>query len=213
MSKELEPEVTTYLREVWELLYTSEHPTEPVCWAASELCNRIVAIDPRCTAAWVLKSQVILQLGDAGAALSAATMALKYGPEQAECHYVHAAALFQLGRSLDALRAVTRAFHCTSPRANDSLLEGLCYQRAVILRALGRCVEAVETLNAGLERYPNSELLKTAMSTLRRAKQRHKLVVLSGKSPAAAPTRAPVEGAEDPPAGNRPPAEPVGPQR
>ena len=181
------PPTPDELRETWQMLYSAEELEPSLCDDACSMCERALRSDPRSVEAWVLKAQSLLHFGDAAAALGAARMAVLYGPEQPECHYVQSLALMELGYDMDALRAVTRGFHCANQRTSDSLMAALYYQRAVLLGALGRNQESWQTAEEGLARYPNSRLLRAALQSRRRAKLG--LTVLGGRPPDGLRTR------------------------
>ena len=152
-------------------------------WEANELCNRALRLRPRDAVAWLVKAQVQLELDDPVAALSAVEMALRRMPRSAEVHYLHAASLSQMGRYDDALRAITRAFQyagIASQGDDQGLMEELFYEKAAILEALNRGDEAVATFEAGLSRYPDSDLLRSGLEPLRRQLLRRSWQVLDG---------------------------------
>src|SRR5207249_48265 len=112
---------------------------------ANALCNRALRLQPRAADAWLLKAQVLLRMEDGAAALGAVEMALQGRPQSPEGHALRAAALGQMERFSEALRATKRAFRLCDEQPghlHDALLEELYYERAAILDALDRTEEA-----------------------------------------------------------------------
>jgi tetratricopeptide (TPR) repeat protein len=151
---------------------------------ANALVNRALRLRPRETAGWLVKTQVLLRMEDGPAALGTVEMALQQGPQSAEAHALRAAALAQMERFSEALRAIQRAFRlCEDEEGDaehDALREDLYYEKAAILDALDRTSEAVATFEEGLLRYPDSDLLKAGIEPLRRMQRRKSWQVLDG---------------------------------
>jgi tetratricopeptide (TPR) repeat protein len=148
-------------------------------WEASELVNRALAIRPADPDAWILKCQILSALDDDFAALAAVEMAVRRAPRASEAHYWRAAVLADLERYDDALRAIERAFRHLSPD-DDWLVEDLYYEKAVILDAIGRRDAALATYEAGLQRCPESVILKAGLEPLRRERVRSTFKVIQG---------------------------------
>src|SRR5262245_61128823 len=97
MPTELNPELFKQLRETLEQFRQTENPGDDECLAASGLCNRALSVDLQSAEAWLLKSQLMRLLGDAGSALSAAGMAVGCRRGDPECHYQESLAYSELG--------------------------------------------------------------------------------------------------------------------
>src|SRR5687768_9751551 len=148
-------------------------------WDANDYVNRALRQRPGDSEAWMLKCQIMSALEDDPAALAAAEMALRRAPRSAEAHYWRAAVLADLARHAEALRALERAFRHVGPD-DGWLLEDLFYEKATILDALGKRDEALATYASGLERCPESKILRDALEPLRRERTREHLKVLQG---------------------------------
>ena len=153
---------------------------DAVClWDANDLINRAIALDPGSGEAWLLKCQILSALGDDVAALAAITMALASSAAPAEFHYWHAAVLADLERYDDGLAAIDRAFRHIE-RADEWLIEDLYFERAAVLAASGRHDAALATYEAGLQRCPDSAILKAGLEPLRRERARQRFTVIPG---------------------------------
>lgn len=150
-------------------------------WEANELCNRALRLMPKNGVAWLVKTQVLLQLDDAVAAYAAVQMTLRRLPRNPEAHYLHAAALSQMGRYPDALMGLQRAFEYARVGTDDSsLMEELYYEKAAILSAMDKNDDAISALESGLSLFPESELLRQGLLPLRQQKLRQSWRVLDG---------------------------------
>jgi len=159
------------------LLGGNEDPAD--LWEANDLVSLALRMRPVDPEAWLLKGQVLSALDDDSAALAAVEMALRRAPKSAEVHYWRAAVLSDLERYSDALRSIDRAFRHLVPD-DDWLIEDLYCEKAMILDAAGRLDEAVRTYESGLERCPESSLLRAAVEPLRRDSLRARLKVIPG---------------------------------
>jgi tetratricopeptide (TPR) repeat protein len=148
-------------------------------WEANDACNRALTLRPVDPHAWLLKCQILSALDDDCAALASAEMALRRAPRLAEAHYWRGAVLGDLARHDEALKAIDRAFRCLTPE-DDWLLEDLYYEKASMLDALGRRDAAVAIYEAGLERCPESAILKAGLEPLRRQVVRSTFKVING---------------------------------
>lgn len=148
-------------------------------WEANELVNRGLALRPSDPDAWVLKCQIMSAIGDDAAALASIEMAIRRAPRMAEAHYWHTAVLADLDRHDEALRSIARAFRSLG-REDEWLIEDLYFEKAVVLDAVGRRDAAMATLQAGLERFPDSAILKAGLDPLQRQKIRASFKVIQG---------------------------------
>ncbi len=148
-------------------------------WEANELVGRALVLRPSDPQAWLLKCQILSALDDDFAALAAVEMAIRRNPRLAETHYWRAAVLADLERWSEALKAIDRAFRLLG--SDDGwLMEELFYEKAAVLDALGRREDAVATYEAGLERCPDSALLKSGLEPLRRERVKRTFKVIQG---------------------------------
>ena len=148
-------------------------------WEANDLVNHALSLRPSDGDAWILKCQILSALEDDTAALAAIEMAVRRQPRRAEAHYWRAAVLGDLQRFDEALKAIDRGFRCLQPD-EDWLLEDLYYEKAALLDAMGRRDEALATYETGLERCPESNLLRAGLEPLRRENARQRFTVLEG---------------------------------
>ncbi|MBI4507992.1 MAG: hypothetical protein HY698_00050 [Deltaproteobacteria bacterium] len=148
-------------------------------WEANEYVNRALRLRPHDPEAWILKCQVMSALEDDAAALAAVEMAVRRAPRSAETHYWRAAILADLERYHEALLAVERAFRHLG-RNDDWLVEDLFFEKGSILDSIGRQEEAMATYQAGLSRFPDSQLLKAGLEPLRREQARRMFKVIPG---------------------------------
>lgn len=146
---------------------------------ANEAVNQAIGLKPDLPRAWLVKCQVLAALGDDVAALAAAEMALRLAPRMAEAHYWRAAVLGDLGHVRDGLGAIDRAFLHVGEH-DGWLLEDLYYEKATMLEALGEREAARATYEAGLERCPNSVLLRSGLEPLAAPKATTTLKLLRG---------------------------------
>ncbi len=160
-----------------ELMGSTDDPGQ--LWEANELVNRALSMRLRDAYPWLLKAQIQCTLGDDLAALACVETALRLEPRMAEAHYWHAAVLTDLDRFDDALRAVARAFRNLGPD-DQWLTEDLYYEKALILDSVGKQDAARGTLESGLERFPDSAILRAGVDSLQRRRVRASLVVLEG---------------------------------
>jgi tetratricopeptide (TPR) repeat protein len=151
-------------------------------WEANELANRALRLRPDNAEAWILKAQVMSALDDDIAALAAIELAARLGPGMAEVHYWRAAILVDLERYPDALHSIQTAF-TRLRRADEWLLEDLFHEKAGILEALGEPEAALATFRQGLQRCPDSSLLKAAIIPLQRERIRARFKVIQGGLP------------------------------
>lgn len=159
------------------LLSRYESSTE--LWEANGELNAALTLRPTAPRAWLLKAQTLAALEDLHAALACAEMASRGAPEDAECHYVHATILGELGRLPEALRALDRASETLHEPASG-LLEDIYYERASILDAQGRVEEAIKVFEEGLRLLPESSLLAEALAPLRKGHLRDRFRVIEG---------------------------------
>jgi tetratricopeptide (TPR) repeat protein len=148
-------------------------------WEANDLVNHALRLRPHDTEAWILKCQVLSALEDDAAALAAIEMAARRAPRRADVHYWRAAVLGDLQRFDDALAAVDAGFRWLD-QDEDWLLEDLYYEKAALLDAVGRRDDALRAYEDGLERCPDSNLLRAGIEPLRRATARQRFTVLEG---------------------------------
>ena len=148
-------------------------------WDANDLVNRALALDPDAADGWLLKCQILSALGDDVAALAAVAMAIRVAPNLAEAHYWHAAVLADLERYPDSLSAIELAFRALGP-GDEWLIEDLFYDKAAALDAIGRPDAALATYEAGLQRCPDSVILRAALELLRRQRARQRFTVIRG---------------------------------
>lgn len=177
MPQPREDEFDGCLEMARSLIAKSDSVTD--AWEANQHVNRALALRPADTDAWVLKAQILGLLGDDVAALAAAEMAVRRAPRASAGHHVRATALATLGRYREALRAIERALDCAGGE-DDWILEELFLEKSAIQGALGRCDEALATLEAGLVRCPSSILLRAGMAPLHRERVRRSFRVLPG---------------------------------
>ena len=159
------------------LLSGNEEPAD--LWEANELVSSALRMRPADAEAWLLKCQILSSLDDDTAALAAAEMALRRAPKSSEVHYWRAAILSDLERYTDALRSLDRAFRYLGAD-DDWLVEDLYCEKAMIQDAAGNVDEAVRTYESGIERCPDSALLRAAIEPLRRDSLRARLKVIPG---------------------------------
>lgn len=148
-------------------------------WEANEYVNEALAMRPSDSEAWLLKCQVMSALDDEPAALACSEMALRRAPRSSEIHYWRAAVLANMERYQDALKSLDRAFRCMS-KGDEWLVEDLYYEKGTVLEAIGHCDEAVAAYEAGLLRFPDSQILQAGLEPLRREQVRSKFTVLQG---------------------------------
>lgn len=172
-----DPDFEDSLELARALLAESDEGTD--LWEANALINDALALRTSDASAWVLKSQIMSALEDDYSALAAAEMAIKRNPRMAEAHYWRGAVLGDLGRSVEALRAIDRAFQCVAPE-DDWLLEELYYEKAALLAASGKDSDALATFDAGLARCPESTLLRAGLEPMRRELVRATFKVIPG---------------------------------
>ena len=111
--------------------------------------------------------------------IAAVEMALRRAPSRAEALYWRGAVLGDLGRHREALRSIEAGLRVLSD-ADAWLGEDLCYEKVLILDALGLHDAAVAACTAGLARCPGSALLRAALAPAERARVRSSLRVLRG---------------------------------
>lgn len=146
---------------------------------ANEAINQALGLKPDAPEAWLVKCQVLSALGDDVAALAAAEMALRLAPRVAEVHYWRAAVLGDLGHVRDGLGAIDRAFLHVGEH-DAWLLEDLYYEKATMLEAVGEREAARATYEAGLERCPQSVLLRSALEPMNAPRPGATLKLLRG---------------------------------
>jgi len=151
----------------------------PALVEANDQVDQAIAIRPTDPQGWLVKSQVLSAMGDETAALAAAEMTTRRAPKLAEAHYWRATVLADLNRHGDALRSIHRAFRCATPE-DAWLIEDLHREKGAILAALGRIKEAVAAFDAGLELFPDSQVLRAEVAPLKREHLRSTLKVLEG---------------------------------
>lgn len=166
-----------YLELARALLGGHEAPSD--LWEANEYVNMALRMRPGAVDAWILKSQILSSLEDDPAALAAAEMAVRGRPARSEPRYVRAAVLADMGRHVDALAGIEDALRYAG-HDDDWLLEDLFYEKAAILDAMDRPDEAMTVLEAGLDRCPDSSLLRAGLEPLRRHRLRRELKVIDG---------------------------------
>ena len=88
-------------------------------------------------------------------------------------------AIADLERYDDALNAVERAF-ININQQDEWLVEDLYYEKAAALDAIGCQEAALATYEAGLERCPDSVILKAGIEPLRRERARQRFKVIRG---------------------------------
>lgn len=157
----------------------SQFGTSNDLWEANDHVNAAIAVRPHSDASWLLKAQVLSALEDDAAALAASEMAIRLAPRNAESHLVRGAILANMERYTEALSALSRAFRYLNSQDQD-LVEDLYYEKAAVLDAMNRADEAIETYKAGLDRCPDSVLLRAGFEPLRRAHTRQQLRLIQG---------------------------------
>ncbi len=148
-------------------------------WEADRIVTRALRMRPHDPEAWLLKCQVLSAQDDDFSALAAAEMALGKSPKSPEVHYWRGAVLADLGRFPEALRSIETSFRCLAG-GFDWLLEDLYFEKAMILDSIGRKEDAMETLNAGLARCPESPVLRAGLAPLERERLRSSLRIIKG---------------------------------
>lgn len=148
-------------------------------WEANDYVNAAIHLRPKHVGAWMLKSQILSSLEDDAAALAAAEMAINLDPKNAEAQFVRAAVLADMERYQEALHCVEKAFHYIN-KTDQWLIEDLYYEKAAILEALNRTKDAEAVFEDGLQRCPNSLLLKSGLEPLRKNRIRHSLRIIEG---------------------------------
>lgn len=141
--------------------------------------NQALQLHPDSVDGWLLKCQVASATGDDHAALAAVEMAVARAPGRAEPLYWRGAVLGDLGHHREALRSIEAALRALGDD-DQWLLEDLCYEKVLILDALGLHDAAVEACTAGLVRCPGSALLRAALAPAERARVKSSLRVLRG---------------------------------
>lgn len=146
---------------------------------ANVAVNQALRLRPESVDGWLVKCQVASAAGDDIAALAAAEMAYARAPRRAEALYWRGAVLGDLGRHIEALRAIESGLRELT--ADDHwLLEDLYYEKTTILDTLGLHEAAVATCEAGLARCPGSPLLRAALAPAEKARMRSSLKLLRG---------------------------------
>mgnify|MGYP001570939473 FL=1 len=151
-------------------------------WEANEHVNEALAMRPRAGEAWLLKCQIQSALDDEPAALASVEMALRCGSRTTEAHYWRAVVRANMERDAEALKALERAFRYLCD-GDEWLVEDLYYEKGAILDAIGRDDEALATYEAGLSRFPESQILRAGMEPIRRERTRRAFTVLPGGRP------------------------------
>jgi tetratricopeptide (TPR) repeat protein len=146
---------------------------------ANHAVNSALQLHPDSVEGWLLKCQVASATGDDLAALAAVEMALRRAPSRAEALYWRGAVLGDLGRHREALRSIEAALRVIAD-GEHWLLEDLCYEKVLILDALGLHDAAVAACQAGLARCPGSPLLRAALAPAERARVKSSLRVIRG---------------------------------
>jgi len=146
---------------------------------AQALVNQALQLQPDSVDAWLLKCQIASAMHDDPGALAAVEMALRRAPYRLECLYWRGAVLGDLGKHREALRSIEAAL-AVLDGADHWLLEDLCYEKVVLLDALGLPDAAVAACKAALDRCPGSALLRAALAPAERTRVRSSLKVLRG---------------------------------
>ncbi len=155
---------------------------------ANEYINMAVYISPREGRAWLLKSHILSCMEDDPAALACAELALALLPASTEARYAIAAILSDLDRYDEALTMLEEAF-ITLDQDERWLEEDMYYLKGMILEALGQDDEALATLQQGLQRHPESSLLRGGLEPLHRERMRRSFKVIDGGRAPAGPPR------------------------
>ncbi len=159
------------------LLVSPESPG--VIHEANDYVNHALYLRPLDGMAWLLKSQVMSSLEDDPSALAAAEMSLRRLPRNSEAHYTRGAVLADLERFPESFKAVGRAFRYLD--ADDGWLEeDLYFLKGALLDVMGREEDAVSIFEQGLERHPDSEILRGGLEPIRRERMRRHLRVIDG---------------------------------
>ena len=148
-------------------------------WEANEQVNEALELCPHSAEAWLLKCQILSALDDEPAALASAEMALRRSPRATEAHYWRAVVLANMERYGEALKALERAFRHLR-EGDEWLVEDMYYEKGAILDAIGQGDEALATYEAGLSRFPESQILRAGIAPIRRERTRRAFKLIPG---------------------------------
>jgi tetratricopeptide (TPR) repeat protein len=175
--RDLDEELDALLDVARGLLAQNEEVED--LWEANELAGRAITLRPLSSDAWLVKAQALSSMGDDFAALACIEKSVRLDAGSAEARYWEAAVLADLERYDDALAAVERTFEVLAEQ-DDWLLEEAYYEKAIILDAMGDRDGALDTFRAGLERFPDSPVLKAGLEPIQRDRVRRSFKVIEG---------------------------------